>query len=462
MDSSSSQSSPCYAQDCCWSVPVIAACATFLTSAVDSSRGYLYVLYVDTYGISRGTASWPDNVLVITRNLSGFAVALLQNRLSLFSITMLSLTVSAGGAVVGALSPNIFWTGAAVGGFYGLGFGASLACFSLYSLAYFTEYRATASSSKYVAWSIAGLTWPSLVSSLANNYGLRGTLLLCGACILQSCPLLMLLKYPRPFTGCFRRQSNSRNIGHAEDTKQLENQIETRSLRRPPRCPQEKLVISAGGSARIATSCVSLGTLFRIPDFYVLTFVYVAFDWSQSVFLTTAADYALDKGATLEKAKYILTLIALGNLVGCTALPWAADRIPFSRGPFAVAGLVASLVAFVAASVSSCFEWFATFSTILGVFQGYLMSIRAVLLADYVGAQNVPISYGIAGLILVPLSLCGSTILGAFRDILGSYDNLYLVLGALDILGAVLLFPLVFRNRARRSTYKVNRGPAAT
>lgn len=462
MDSPSSQSSPCYAQDRCWSIPVIAACATFLISAVDSSRGYLYVLYVDTYGISRGAASWPDNVLVVTRNLSGFAVALLQNRLSLFAITMLSLTVSAGGIILGALSPNIFWTTAAVGGFYGLGFGASLTCYSLYSLAYFIEYRATASSSKFVAWSIAGLAWPSVVSSLATIYGLRGTLLLCGACILQACPLLMLLKHPRPLTCSFRRQSNNRKIGHAEHTNQLENQIETESLRRPPRFPQETSVNSPCGSAPIAPSFVSLATLFRIPDFYLLTFVYVVFEWSQSVFLTTAADYALDKGATLEKAKYVLTLIALGNLVGRTAIPWAADRIPYSRAPFAVASLVASLVAFVAASVSTYFEWFATFNAILGVFQGYVMCIRTVLLADYLGIQNVPITYGITGLILVPFSLCGPTILGAFRDILGSYDNLYLVLGALDLFGAMLLLLLVFRDRARRRSYEVKSGPPAT
>ncbi|KAL1443141.1 hypothetical protein MTO96_046097 [Rhipicephalus appendiculatus] len=51
----------------------------------------------------------------------------------------------------------------------------------------------------------------------------------------------------------------------------------------------------------------------------------------------------------------------------------------------------------------------------------------------------------------VPLPL-----LGAFRDTLGSYDKLYHVLGALDLLGAVLLFLLVSRDRARRKTWEVN------
>ncbi|KAL1442335.1 hypothetical protein MTO96_030851 [Rhipicephalus appendiculatus] len=287
MDSPALQSS--YVQDRCWSIPVIAACTTFLISVVHSSRGYLYVLYMDTYGISHGTASWPDSILVLTQNLSGFAITLLQNRLSLFSMTVLSASFCAGGIIVSAFAPNIVWTAVAVGGLY--------------------------------------------------------------------------------------------------------------------------------------------GTLFKTPESYALTLLYVVFDWSQSVLLTTAADYATDKGATLEKAKFVLTAIALGNLVGRTAIPWLADRISFSRAPFAVAGLVASFLSFVAASLSTSFESFAAFSAMLGVFQGYVDCIRTVIFAEY---------------------------LGAFRDTLGSYDKLYPVLGALDLLGAVLLFLLVSRDRARRKTWEVN------
>lgn len=108
-----------YIQDQCWSIPVVAACAAFLISAVDSSRGYLYVLYMDKYGIDRATAAWPDSILAVTRNLSGFAVTLLQSRLSVFSMTLLSVAVCSGGMIAGAFAPNIVWTAVAVGGFYG-------------------------------------------------------------------------------------------------------------------------------------------------------------------------------------------------------------------------------------------------------------------------------------------------------------------------------------------------------
>ncbi|KAL1443866.1 hypothetical protein MTO96_030152, partial [Rhipicephalus appendiculatus] len=338
-----------------------------------------------------------------------------------------------------------------------LGFGCCLGCLSLYSLLYFTKYRATASSAKYVGWSVSGLAWPSFTSFLYNNYGLHGALLLCGACILQAGPLFMLLEHPRPLTCCFNAQRKETATASARNTEGPENQSGRNAQPRLSVCPPETPVNGRCEPARIGISLKSLGMLFQIRDFYALIFFYVPFDWCQSLFLTTAADYAMDKGATLEKAKFVLTAVAVGNLVGRTAVPWVADRISFSRAPFAVAGLAASFLSFVAASLCTSFESFAALSATLGLFQGYVSCIRTVLFDDYLGIQYVPIMYGITGLILVPVSLCGPTILGAFRDALGSYDKLYPVLGALHLFGAVLIFLLVYRDWARRRTWKVNR-----
>ncbi|XP_049519138.1 monocarboxylate transporter 13-like [Dermacentor silvarum] len=451
-----------YIQDQCWSIPVVAACAAFLISAVDSSRGYLYVLYMDKYGIDRATAAWPDSILAVTRNLSGFAVTLLQSRLSVFSMTLLSVAVCSGGMIAGAFAPNIVWTAVAVGGFYGFGFGASLACFSVYALLYFTKYRATASSTKFAAWSISGLVCPSFISFLANNYGLHGALLLSGACILQAAPLIMLLKRPRPLKCCYKAPNDETEPTGTPNTKILLNKIGTHAPPRSSPCPPEAPVNRLSDVACMGMTFKSAARLFRTANFYVLTAMYVMFDWSDSVLITTAADYGKDKGATLEKAKFVLTAIAIGNLVGRTVVPCAADRISFSHAPFGVAALAASFLFFLVTSMVKSFEYFAVFSAVLGVFHGYVSCIKPVLFAEYLGVQYVPIMFGITGLFLVPVSLSGPTILGAFRDTLGSYDNLYRVLGALNLFGAMLLFLLVFRDRARRRTWEVNKVTATT
>ncbi|XP_037581930.1 uncharacterized protein LOC119465203 [Dermacentor silvarum] len=108
-----------YLTDRCWILPVVAACVTFAASLVESSRGYLYVLYMEKFNVDHGVASWPDSILVASEQLSGFAITLLQNKLSVFYITILSITACGGGVIAGAFCPNIIWMTVAVGGLYG-------------------------------------------------------------------------------------------------------------------------------------------------------------------------------------------------------------------------------------------------------------------------------------------------------------------------------------------------------
>nr|XP_054921187.1 uncharacterized protein LOC126519145 [Dermacentor andersoni] len=118
MESSGCRASS-YLTDRCWIIPVVAGCVTFAASLLESSRGYLYVLYMEKFNADHGAASWPDSILVASEHLSGFAITLLQNKLSVFSITVLSVAACGGGAIAGAFCPNITWMTVAVGGLYG-------------------------------------------------------------------------------------------------------------------------------------------------------------------------------------------------------------------------------------------------------------------------------------------------------------------------------------------------------
>ncbi|KAH8025860.1 hypothetical protein HPB51_013459 [Rhipicephalus microplus] len=58
-------------QDRCWIIPFVAACVTFLTTIIESNRGYLYVLFMEEYHADHATASWPGNILLSASHLSG-------------------------------------------------------------------------------------------------------------------------------------------------------------------------------------------------------------------------------------------------------------------------------------------------------------------------------------------------------------------------------------------------------
>ncbi|KAL1442675.1 hypothetical protein MTO96_007756 [Rhipicephalus appendiculatus] len=196
----------------------------------------------------------------------------------LFYITILSIGACGGGAIAGAFCPNIAWMSVAIGGLYGIGFGATITCFSMYTLTYFDQYRATATAVKYASWSAAGLVAPSLLSMISGYYGLH------------------------------------------------------------------------------------------------------------------------------------------------------------------------------APSIIESFECFVALNMILGVCQGYVLCIRTVLISEYLGIQCLPLTAGLEGCFLLPISLSGPTIVGFFRDTLGSYDNLYVLLGAINLFSAAMLSVLVCRDCTRRKS----------
>lgn len=193
-------------------------------------------------------------------------------------------------------------------------------------------------------------------------------------------------------------------------------------------------------------------TIFRKLAFYVLIVVYALADCAISMHTTTVVDYGRDKGSVLEKGKLTITYNAAGLFVGRTVLPFASDNVANSRCGFAVACFVGAGLLLALMPVVQSLPAFVALNLLLGVCQGFVTCIRSVLVNDYCGVERLPTFFGILGIALVPLSFSGPTIIGFFRDTLGSYDNFYRMLGAVNICIAALLFVLVWRDRKRRKS----------
>nr|XP_037276663.1 monocarboxylate transporter 9-like [Rhipicephalus microplus] len=444
-------------QDRCWIIPFVAACVTFLTTIIESNRGYLYVLFMEEYHADHATASWPGNILLSASHLSGFVIVLLQSKLSVFVIGLLVVALSAIAVTGGAFCPDMACMSVTVGGLYGLGYGASLTSFAIYTMMYFERYMATATALKYAAWSASGLVGPSIVSLLVNYYGLPGTLLLIGAIMLNGLPLIMLIKHPRPLKlwcspSLYKpKPSLSSPSGEHHD--------KTDHCAKQPSSPSSTAALSPLPKSinRLGLTAKGVAALFRKPEFFVLLFVYALYDWTGTLHSTTCVDYGRDKGTSLETAKYVLTCNAFGHIVGRVGLSFASDKIPFSHSPMAAACLVASCLSFVGCSLVSSFTSFMVLNSLLGVSQGYVTCIRSVLISQYLSVQRLPAFFAFLGVLLIPIALSGPSILGFFRDNLGSYDNIYRLLGAANFVAAVLLCVLACRDRVRRSTWKLKR-----
>ncbi|KAH7955565.1 hypothetical protein HPB52_001371 [Rhipicephalus sanguineus] len=183
----------------------------------------------------------------------------------------------------------------------------------------------------------------------------------------------------------------------------------------------------------------------------------VVWDYVFHSFTTTIVAYAVDKGFELHQGNQVVVCSAVGLLIGRIVVPFATDKIPFSRRP--VAALCYSVVGVSVLSLAwvQSYGGVVVLAVLKGVAEGYILCIKAVLIADYQGVSGVSFCCGVGGLLTVPVWLCGPIIIGFFRDTKGSYDLLYVTLAALCFTAASLLAYLTYRDITQRKQRRKRR-----
>ncbi|XP_077535097.1 uncharacterized protein LOC144146982 [Haemaphysalis longicornis] len=198
-------------------------------------------------------------------------------------------------------------------------------------------------------------------------------------------------------------------------------------------------------------------TLFRDSEFYILLVALTLFDFSVTMHTTTTVDYGRDKGATIEDATMVITYNAVGQFLGRTLLPFASDSVVNGRCKFSVACLGGAAVFHGVLSSVNSFGAFVSMNIALSVSEGFVTCIRGVLVNDHLAVERLPAFCGFQGMATVPFSFSGPIIIGFFRDSLGSYDNFYRMLGAVNLCVAALLFILLWQDTNRQRAYKLSR-----
>ncbi|KAL3184286.1 hypothetical protein MRX96_032090 [Rhipicephalus microplus] len=196
MRSTTDRQRPVVHLDRCWGVPVAAAGITFLSCIASSSYGFLYVLFMQKYELSREQAAWPQTSLVISGGCVGLLISVAQKKFSIYHITLAGGIVASAGLVAASFAPNIAWLSVTFGVLQGAGVGITLLGVAMYLLLYFDKYKATATAIKDIGMVAAGVTGVPWISFLVKEYGLQGSLLLTAALMLHILPVVMLIKTP--------------------------------------------------------------------------------------------------------------------------------------------------------------------------------------------------------------------------------------------------------------------------
>ncbi|XP_077511406.1 monocarboxylate transporter 14-like [Amblyomma americanum] len=466
MSSTSASMGPTVAQphllDWLWSIPLLTAGAAFLSTVGVSNYGFFYVVYMEHYRISREEASWPASTHCIVSHVIGLILAVLQKRMSIYSITLIGGIFSWMGFVLSAFAPNIETMSVTMGAVYAIGSGTMVIMLSVYNATYFEKYRGVATGFKFVGWSLSGLTFPPILSYLFDGYGFQGGMLLCGAIVMNVMIFILLLERPRPVycCSCGRRKLSRQPLllqpstgNGAGNAPKLSNQLVVKV-----NDEVKKELNDSRGS--FWQSVCSAFTPLQAPIFYAFLPAFALSDYGDMVLSTIIVDYAVDKGWRVKPAKSLIMCISLAGLVGKLLLPLAADRGHLSRSALvALCYLVIALALMSLPHVSSFVAvWLVCFAAAAPF--GCMLTMKGVLVADYLGIEHIPASMGITGVAMLPLLLGNPAIVGFFRDHMGSYDNLFRFIAALAILVAATLLGLVCHERADHKKRRLDNSAA--
>ncbi|KAL1466124.1 hypothetical protein MTO96_026858 [Rhipicephalus appendiculatus] len=396
--------------DRCWSVPFASALSAFLLVMNSSCYGFLYVLFMKKYGVSHAEAAWPSSALVIAGSSVCIVVSQLQDKMSVYHITLLGGLLASLGLVTSGFAPNIAWMTFTFGVLHGAGIGTALLGFSLYILVYFDKYKSTAFAIMWVFRAVSGMAGTPILWHLTSTYGVQGSLLITGGVLLNVLPFTMFIKSPHatPTSFCaFTKMQKESPYGTVAPNPSS-NTIQLPSAHRQD---APKALSPACRNFSGTSSFASAKASMRNWPFYVVVSYSAICDYIFVTFNTTVVAYGVDKGVSLVDSKQLLIYNSVGLVIGRVIIPFATDKMGCRRCPAAVGSFLAAAISFLVLTRVSTYAGLATTSSVMGVMQGYLLCVKSVIVSDHVGLENFTFCVGVAGLLSIPLWISGPSII---------------------------------------------------
>ncbi|KAH6932067.1 hypothetical protein HPB50_002817 [Hyalomma asiaticum] len=207
----------------------------------------------------------------------------------------------------------------------------------------------------------------------------------------------------------------------------------------------------------LGSVCRSILALMKDPVLYVLVGTFTIGEYTTITFETTVLDYAADRGAARRQAEPMVMYVATAEMLGRLVIPFFWDRARLSRYLLVALCLLAEAVCLIGMPHATSFPQVVATAVVTGIPAGCIVALKPVVLSDHFGVEKLSVCWGIAGIALLPVAFGGPLLIGAFRDTLGSYENLYRMLSAMCVTCAIAFFVLDFllsRSRIKQDQAK--------
>ncbi|KAH9365018.1 hypothetical protein HPB48_000723 [Haemaphysalis longicornis] len=167
-------------------------------------------------------------------------------------------------------------------------------------------------------------------------------------------------------------------------------------------------VLDSGSRKNFLNVCGPL----RKKMFYVFVPAFIICDFDDLVSALSIVDYAMDKGWEREDATSLIMCLSVGSLIGRLLLPLLADFKFLTRSALMAACYAAVAAVFLGMPHVYSFHGILLLCVVSGAAVGCSLSLKPVLMADYLGADQIAPAMGVTGLIMLPLHFANPSIVG--------------------------------------------------
>ncbi|GBM26107.1 Monocarboxylate transporter 5 [Araneus ventricosus] len=171
--------------------------------------------------------------------------------------------------------------------------------------------------------------------------------------------------------------------------------------------------------------------LFRDPMFHMISLSLAAFAMLFDPALTVVVDYLMDKGVTEEIAKYFISILSVGDLLGRLCFGWVTDRNYMSLSNFMMVIQILQGLCFLLMPLLNGFDTLMALMVIYGVMSGANLVMYPILVGRYLQSLQ-SLAIGFIAFFSGILSFAVPPLIGYFRDEVGSYDGMFYITGGLS------------------------------
>ncbi|KAM7311922.1 monocarboxylate transporter 6-like [Ixodes scapularis] len=393
-----------------WIPVIIAASMLFLESSTYRCSGIFYVIIMEEFAIARGPASWPITILGALNDIGGILAGPLCYLISLKSVILIGCLAHVLGMVGASFAPTVAWMSVTLGFIHGIGGGFIRTLLQVYLSTNYKKHLGMAHGLMFAGATASSFVFPSVLMSLKEAVNARGCMLILGAILLHYIPLCMLIKHQD-------RVDISKNVS-------TNGNIETIQT-------TEELTTSETSSRSCFVIARDAGKILCTPTFYIIVISWLLVVYALELFFMTIVDFAIDRGLSADDAVTLLAGYAVTDLCGRVLLPVAADKQYVRTSTLMAVNYFFLATSFLALPEVWSFASLLVVGALAPIFMGCGLAMTGVLMAKYMGRERLPLSYAIASLLSSPLVFLKPVVIGYYRDYIGSYNDLYRLLGGL-------------------------------